>query len=148
MFSAWNAHRRAIEPAIDMPDARKSIKKLYADVLSNRNPAYSVKGGVFDALQNTRGEMYAVSNNEARRAARLFEELEGIDIVPAAGVAAASLMQAVVNGNINDSDVVLLNVTGGGLQKLKEDKDCYQIRPDIRITTPDMDLSELREVLT
>ncbi len=148
MFSAWNAHRRAIEPAIDMPDARKSIKKLYADVLSNRNPAYSVKGGVFDALQNTRGEMYAVSNNEARRAARLFEELEGIDIVPAAGVAAASLMQAVVNGSINDSDVVLLNVTGGGLQKLKEDKDCYQIRPDIRITTPDMDLSELREVLT
>ncbi len=89
-----------------------------------------------------------MSNNEARRAARLFEELEGIDIVPAAGVAAASLMQAVVNGSINDSDVVLLNVTGGGLQKLKEDKDCYQIRPDIRITTPDMDLAELREVLT
>jgi cysteate synthase len=148
MFSAWNAHRRTIEPAIDMPDARKSIKKLYADVLSNRNPAYSVKGGVFDALKNTRGQMYAVSNIEARRAARLFEDLEGIDIVPAAAVAAASLMQAVANGGIDDSDVVLLNITGGGLQKLKEDKECYQIRPDIRITKPDIDLAELREVLT
>jgi len=148
MFSAWNAHKRVIEPAVDMPDAKKSIKKLYADVLSNRNPAYSVKGGVFDALKNTRGQMYAVSNNDARRAARLFEDLEGIDIVPAAAVAAASLMQAVINGGINDIDVVLLNVTGGGVQKLKEDKDCYQIRPDIRITRPDIDLAELREVLT
>ncbi|MGP8012411.1 MAG: cysteate synthase, partial [Halobacteriota archaeon] len=77
MFSAWNSDRRTIDPSADMPDARKSIKKLYADVLSNRNPAYSVKGGVFDALKNTRGQMYAVSNTEARRAACLFEDLEG-----------------------------------------------------------------------
>jgi len=148
MFSAWNSNRRTIDPSTDMPDAKKSIKKLYADVLSNRNPAYSVKGGVFDALKSTRGQMYAVSNTEARRAARLFEDLEGIDIVPAAAVAAASLMQAVANGGIDDSDVVLLNVTGGGMQKLKEDKECYQIRPDIRITEADIDLAELREVLT
>jgi cysteate synthase len=148
MFSAWNAHRRTIEPAIDMPDARKSIKKLYADVLSNRNPAYSVKGGVFDALKNTRGQMYAVSNIEARRAARLFEDLEGIDIVPAAAVATASLMDAVAHGSINDSDVVLLNVSGGGVRKVKEDKECYPIRPAIRIARPDTDLVELQEVLT
>jgi len=148
MFSAWNSNRRTIDPSTDMRDAKKSIKKLYADVLSNRNPAYSVKGGVFDALKNTRGQMYAVSNTEARRAACLFEDLEGIDIVPAAAVAAASLMQAVANEGIDDSDVVLLNVTGGGLQKLKEDKPCYEIKPDIRIASPDVDLTELRDVVS
>jgi cysteate synthase len=92
--------------------------------------------------------MYAVSNVEARRAARLFEELEGIDIVPAAAVAAASLIQAVAHGGIDDSDVVLLNVTGGGVQNLKDDKDCYQIQPDIRLATPDADLGELQQALT
>ena len=148
MVSAWNACRRMIDPLIDMPDAKKSIEKIHADVLSNRNPAYSVKGGVFDALKSTNGQMYAVSNSEARRAARLFEDLEGIDIVPAAAVATASLIQAVAQGGINDSDVVLLNVTGGGTQKLKEDKACYQIKPDIRVATPEADLGELQEVLT
>jgi len=44
--------------------------------------------------------------------------------------------------------VVLLNVTGGGVQKLKEDKACYQIKPDIRVATPEADLGELQEVLT
>jgi len=147
MVSAWNANRRTIEPSIDMPDAKKSIEKIQADVLSNRNPAYSVKGGVFDALKSTNGQMYAVSNSEAQRAARLFEDLEGVDIVPAAAVGAASLMQAVANGGIGDADVVLLNVTGGGVQKLKEDKACYQIKPDICFATPDADLDELQEVL-
>jgi len=147
MVSAWNAHRRTIEPSIDMPDATKSIKKLYADVLSNRNPAYAIRGGVFDALTETGGQMYTVSNNEARSAARLFEDLEGIDIVPAAAVAAASLIQAVADGCINGSDVVLLNVTGGGVQKVKEDKECYQIKPAINVTRPDGDLAELQEVL-
>lgn len=147
MVNAWNANRRTIEPSIDMPNAKKCIEKIHADVLSNRNPAYSVKGGVFDALKSTNGQMYAVSNSEARRAARLFEDLEGIDIMPAAAVATASLVQAAALGGIDDSDAVLLNVTGGGAQKLKEDKACYQIKPATRLAAPDADLSELREVL-
>jgi cysteate synthase len=147
MFSAWNVRRRIIEPSVDMRDAKKSIEKLYADVLSNRNPAYSIKGGVFDALKDTRGQMYAVANSEAKDAARLFENLEGIDIAPAAAVAAASLMQAAGTGGISDSDIVLLNVTGGGLKKVKEDKDCYQLKPDVRVVRPEEDLGELQEVL-
>ncbi|HYA33007.1 MAG TPA: cysteate synthase, partial [Candidatus Bathyarchaeia archaeon] len=134
-------------PSIDMPDAKKSIEKIQADVLSNRKPAYSVKGGVFDALKSTNGQMYAVSNYEARRAARLFEDLEGVDIVPAAAVAAASLMQAVAQGGIGNSDMVLLNITGGGVQLLKDDKDCYQIKPDIHLATPEADLGELHDAL-
>ena len=56
-------------------------------------------------------------------------------------------MQAVARGGIDESDVVLLNVTGGGVQNLKDDKDCYQIKPDIRLATPEVDLGELQEVL-
>jgi cysteate synthase len=147
MCSAWNARRRIIDPAVDMRDAKKSIEKLYADVLSNRNPAYSVKGGVFDALRDTQGNMYAVTNNEAKDAARLFEDLEGIDIVPAAAVAAASLMQAARSGAISPLEIVLLNITGGGLKRVKEDKECYRLKPDIRVARPDEDLSELKEAL-
>jgi cysteate synthase len=147
MFSAWNARRRIIDPSVDMRDAKKSIEKLYADVLSNRNPVYSIKGGVFDALKDTQGRMYAVTNSEAKDAARLFEDLEGIDIVPAAAVAAASLVQAVSSGAVSRSDIVLLNITGGGLKKVKEDKGCYQLKPDIRVVRPDEDLSELKEAL-
>ena len=39
--------------------------------------------------------MLLVTNEEAMEAQKLFEKLEGIDIEPAAGVALASLMQAV-----------------------------------------------------
>jgi cysteate synthase len=147
MFSAWNARRRIIDPSVDMPNAKKSIEKLYADVLSNRNPAYSVEGGVFDALTNTGGEMYAVRDSEAKDAARLFEDLEGIDIVPAAAVAAASLVQAASSGAINPSEIVLLNITGGGLKRVREDRECYQLKPNIRVARPDEDLTEIEEAL-
>lgn len=145
MFSAWSARRRIIDPSVDMRDAKKSIEKLYADVLSNRNPAYSVKGGVFDALTNTGGEMYAVTDSEAKDAARLFEDLEGIDIVPAAAVAAACLVQAASSGAISPSEIVLLNITGGGLKRVREDKGCYQLKPSIRVARPDEDLTEIEE---
>jgi len=147
MFNAWNAKRRIIDPSVDMPDAKKSIEKLRADVLSNRNPPYSIEGGVFDALTNTGGEMYAVTDSEAKDAARLFEDLEGIDIVPAAAVAAASLVQAVNSGAISPSEIVLLNITGGGLKRVREDKECYQLKPNIRVARPDVDLTEIEEVL-
>jgi cysteate synthase len=147
MFSAWNARRRIIDPSVDMRDAKKSIEKLYADVLSNRNPVYSVIGGVFDALKDTQGKMYAVTNNEAKDAARLFEDLEGIDIVPAAAVAAASLMQAASSGAVSPSEIVLLNITGGGLKRMREDKECYELKPNIRVARPDTDLTEIKEAL-
>jgi len=44
----------------------------------------------------------------------LFDETEGIDLVPAAGVAVAALRKAVENGHVDKSDTILLNITGGG----------------------------------
>jgi len=148
MYNAWKAKHRFINPSVDMPNAKRSIDKLYADVLSNRTPAYSVNGGIFDALNSTRGEMYAVTTAAAQRAALLFESLEGIDIVPAAAVATASLLQAIDDGTIGKNDTILLNITGGGLQLMRRDRTCFKIRPHQRLEGPDSDLEELLETLT
>jgi len=148
MYNAWKAGRRFIIPSVDMQHAKDNIVKIYADVLSNRNPAYSMKGGVYDALESTQGEMYAVTNDEAIAAASLFEDLEGIDIVPAAAVATASLLQAVECQSIGADEVVLLNITGGGEKRLTEDKQRYTIEPQLIVDDPQVALEEILEVIT
>ena len=40
----------------------------------------------YDALKDTNGDIFAVSNDEANAAKALFEETEGIDIYHAAAV--------------------------------------------------------------
>ena len=76
---------------IDDDDGKKQIQQISAQVLSNRRPAYSVRGGVFDALTETRGDMLTADNFEALHASRLFEETEGIDIDSAGAVGLALL---------------------------------------------------------
>ncbi len=147
MYNAWQASRRLIDPIADMPDAKTSIKNLYADVLSNRDPPYSVKGGVYDALIDTNGEMYAVPTRAAKEAARLFEDLEGIDIVPAAAVATAALLQAVDKGAISEHDVTLLNITGGGLNRLQQERACVRMKSDLLIESPDSDVTPVLKLL-
>jgi len=148
MYNAWKSRRRFIVPSVDMPDAKENIVKIQADVLSNRNPAYSMIGGVYDALQDTNGEMYAVTNDELIAAARLFEDLEGIDIVPAAAVATASLLQAVEYEKIGANEIVLLNITGGGEKRLLEDKQHYTIEPKLIVDNPRVPLEEILEAIT
>ncbi|MDF1558465.1 MAG: cysteate synthase, partial [ANME-2 cluster archaeon] len=55
MLHAWQHGRRDIIEDIDMPGAKKLIDRMYADVLSNRQPPYSMPGGVYDALTDTNG---------------------------------------------------------------------------------------------
>jgi cysteate synthase len=132
IYHAWLAKRKKIIPE-DMPNAKESIEQLYSTVLSNRNPPYSIQGGVYDALQDTDGEMYAITNDKAKEAKKLFESTEEIDTLNAADIAVASLLQAVENKKIPKHDTVLLNITGGGLNRLKEDRDVFQIDPNIVI---------------
>ena len=113
---------------------------MYAVVLSNRKPPYSIGGGVYDALVSTNGEMYAVTNEEAKRAGKLFESVEGIDLLPAAEVAVASLIQAVERQQVDRDDWILLNVTGGGVERIKEDFGQYRIKPEATIKNPDTPL--------
>ena len=129
MYDAWKAHSRALLP-YDAEQARKDAGEIVAKVLSNRKPPYSLAGGLFDALEDTNGDMFAVTNEEAQKACDMFEELEGIDIYHAAGVATASLMQAVDDKMVKPDDVVMLNITGGGEKLFMQHHTPWYLKPD------------------
>ncbi len=143
MLNAWNAGRREIIPQIDMPEPKKHIDEMYADVLSNRAPPYSVTGGLFDALTATNGLMYGITNDQGKEAKSLFESLEGIDILPPSAVAVSSLLKAVEAGNVAKDDVILLNIAGGGTERLKDDYSLTMIRPTTIAKNPDVPLEDL-----
>ena len=141
-IAAWEANMRLVEDgrfgrntmklmvAQNAPfKARRDAEIIDAKVLSNRRPPYSVTGGLFDALKATGGEVFVATNAMARRARKLFHELEGVDIYSAAGVALASLVNAVNAGKIEKDATVMLNVTGGGEEHFKEGKELWYLKP-------------------
>jgi cysteate synthase len=144
MYNAWKAGRRDIIPELDMKDAKKQVEETYATVLTNRAPPYGVTGGLYDALVDTKGIMYAITREEALEAKALFENLEGIDILPPSAVAVASLLKAVDAGNVSKDDIILLNIAGGGYRRLKEDFTLFQIQPVATARSPEIPLEELK----
>lgn len=128
MYDAWRADSRALLP-YDADQARKDAAEICAPVLSNRKPPYSLAGGLYDALKDTKGDIFAVSNDEANAAKALFEKAEGIDIYHAAAVATASLQQAVDKGVVKTDDVVMLNITGGGESRFMVEHDIHYLQP-------------------
>ncbi|MCL7413360.1 MAG: cysteate synthase [ANME-2 cluster archaeon] len=143
MLHAWQHDRREIIEDIDMPGAKKLIDRMYADVLSNRHPPYSIPGGVYDALIDTNGTMYGISTHEAQQAKALFERSEGIDIVAPAAVGVAGLVKAVEEDALNRDDLILLNITGGGVERLKEDFTLHHLQPEFKLDSPDIDIELL-----
>ena len=133
MVSAWEAQRREIVPADDMPDAAENIGKVMSDVLTNRHPAYGIRGGLFDALQETTGRMYSIPNVAGRAAEQLIRETVEIDPDPAAAIATAALVQAVEKGIIGRDDHILLNLTGGGYERIREDFTLHPVSPSATI---------------
>jgi cysteate synthase len=130
MVDAWKAGHKEI-PLIDEMVAKARISQVSARVLTNRQPAYSLIGGLYEALTDTNGEMYSVSNEESEKARILFEQLEGVDICPAAGVAVASLIQAVESSNVGQQDYILLNITSGGFKRIQHNYSLQQLQPDL-----------------
>ncbi len=128
MYDAWRADSRALLP-YDADQARKDAAEICAPVLSNRKPPYGLAGGLYDALKDTKGDIFAVSNDEANAAKALFEKAEGIDIYHAAAVATASLQQAVDKGVVKTDDVVMLNITGGGESRFMVEHDIHYLQP-------------------
>jgi len=112
-------------------------QEMFDDVLFNRRPPYSVKGGVCDALSDCGGEIYGVTNQEAASAKALFESAEEIDIFNAAAVAVAALIRACDSGKVSPGDNILLNITGGGLSRLREDLAPAALRCDILVSSSD-----------
>lgn len=130
MYDAWKVKSRALLP-LDEDLARKQVEEINAKVLSNRKPPYSIKGGLFDALLDTDGDVLKASNTEGQKAADLFLNLEGNDIDPAAAIAVASLIKSVENNDIEKDAVIMLNITGGGANRFKKDKQVRYEKPDV-----------------
>ncbi len=136
MVSAWDERRRQIIPGQDMPDAQERVSRVMSDVLTNRNPPYSIQGGLFDALQATDGRMYGMSNTSGHAAMQLIQDTVGIDPDPAAAIATAALVQAVEKDIIGSEDHILLNITGGGYERIREDFTLHSVSPS-EVITPD-----------
>lgn len=128
MYDAWRVDSRHMLP-YDDNKARRDAEIIDAKVLSNRRPPYGIVGGLYDALKDTDGEIFAITNAAAKKAATLFEQTEGCDIHPAAAVATASLIKAVAEGKVDKTKIVMLNITGGGERKTKEGKELWYLKP-------------------
>lgn len=140
IYLSWKSGRRELMP-IDPNDGKKQIQQIIAHVLSNRRPPYSVRGGVFDALTESQGDMLVADNLETLYASQLFEEVEGIDIDPASAVAFATLLKAAKYGQIDRDAIVLLHITGGGWYRQALDKKLIPAKPHLQIDEPEI-LSE------
>jgi cysteate synthase len=136
MVEAWRTRRRDVDCG---PDARGRIRRVGAPVLSSRRPAYSVVGGVHDALVASGGDMVGVSNADAAAARLLVEEAEGFDIDPAAAVATASLLSAVRHGIVPSRSEVLLHLTGAGRGLLERSARRTSPGADLEIAGADLD---------
>ena len=144
-IAAWKAESRVLLPLNDEL-ARHQAEEICAKVLSNRKPPYSLKGGLFDALSETGGDMFAVTNEEAGNAGALFEKTEGIDIEPAAAVAVASLKQAIEQKKVEKEAVIMLNITGGGIRRFKAENQLFYKKPDC-VFSIDADPDTIRETV-
>ena len=63
----------------------------------------------------------------------MIESIEGIDIMTPGAVAAASLLQAVGSGEVDKDDCILLNISGGGIERLKSDVKTRPVTPWLRV---------------
>ncbi len=147
IYMSWKSGRRELVE-ISEDDGKKQIQQVAAHVLSNRRPAYSCKGGIFDALSETQGDMYTADNLETLHAKQLFEETEGIDIDPAGAVAFATLLKAARYDGIEKDALVLLNITGGGRHRQQLNKKLVAARPVLELDEKEILLDESLQRIT
>lgn len=134
MVSAWEEGRREILPDRDMPGAKDLVKGVMSEVLTNRTPPYGIRGGLFDAMTESGGTMYRVTNAEGAAALNLARETLGIDLDPAAAIALAALVQAREKNIVEHDDHILLNLTGGGYERIREDFTLCPVAPSATVS--------------
>lgn len=140
MYDTWKAKQRQLVE-MTAEESRVKAAAIDAKVLSNRKPPYSIAGGLFDALSDTQGDMYKVTNEELNYWKRRFLALEGIDIYSAAAVAVASVSQALKEGAIRKDEIIMINVTGGGEERAKQEG-YHLCKPDL-VLSPDLPEDEI-----
>lgn len=146
IYDAWEADSRPLLD-FDHDEARKQVEIIDAKVLSNRKPPYSLAGGLYDAMKDAGGEVLLANNEEARNAAQLFLDKEGIDIHPAAAVAVATLINAVKDKKVNEDNLIMLNITGGGEERFKSEKELFYLKPTL-IFDIDPDEEDVKEQIS
>ena len=130
MADAWKKDSRMITFQDD-DHARKQVFAIGAKVLSNRKPPYGLAGGLYDAMKDTGGDFFTVTNDALSEATTLFAGTEGIDIHPAAAVAVASLKTAASEGRIGKKEPVMINITGGGEERFKNGRKLFYLEPSV-----------------
>ena len=111
--------------------------EVYSDYLLNKGPAYGQIGAVHDILKESNGQTHIVEQHDAIKMRELIESIEEIDIMTPGAVAAASLAQAVEDGSVDVNDCVLLNISGGGVKRLRNDIQTRQIEPWLTVKKED-----------
>ena len=142
--SFFELTKQFIDDYYDDDKARIDAESIDAKVLSNRKPPYGIKGGLFDALTDTGGDILVATNEEARAAKKLFAETEGVDIYSAPAVALATLIKCVHSGTIDPEKIIMLNVTGGGEKRFMAGKKLYYLKPSL-VFHIDPDVNEVIE---
>jgi len=142
MYDAWKVSSRDLLPA-DEDESRQKALLIAAKVLSNRRPPYSVPGGLFDALSDTNGDIEIADNGELEKACTLFEQTEGIDIHPAAGIALSGMIKSINSGKVEREKILMLNITGGGEKRFRSENKLYYLKPDAIISSQ----SDTKEII-
>ncbi len=140
IYDSWKAHSRELV-SLTPEQSRRDAEVILAKVLSNRKPPYSIQGGLFDALEDTGGDVFKVCNDDIVRWMLMYRNLEGYDIFPAAATAVASLSQAVESGQVRKDEVIMLNITGGG-SLAAQSRGYYVKEPDL-IIDPELPAEEI-----
>ena len=129
IHNAWQEKRDHLLPE-DFPSEEVTV---YSDYLLNKGPAYGPVGGVHDILKDSNGQTYVVKEADAIQAKQLFESIEGIDIMTPGAVALASLQQALASGEVESSSPTVLNISGGGVNRYKQDQETEILEPWLRV---------------
>ena len=133
IHNAWQAKRDHLI-AEDYPPHDVEV---YSDYLMNKGPAYGQVGGVHDILKASNGQTYVVERDDAVAAKTQFESIEGIDIMTPGAVAMASLQQGLASGEVDPDACTVLNISGGGVERLKQDHATETVDPWLRVTKAD-----------
>ena len=142
LYDSWKSGKRELA-ALDPVVGRHQAETILAKVLSNRQPPYSVAGGLYDTLTDTGGDFYLATNEQVVSWIMRFRELEGTFLYPAAACAVQALESAVKDGSVGKEDVVMLNATGGGFMEAMGQG--YVLKEPDLVLDPDLPAEEIVE---
>ena len=111
---SWKAHSRKLAE-LDPETGRRQAEIILAKVLANRQPPYSLAGGLYDVLTASHGDAFTCPNDGIMFWLLQFRNLEGFDLLPASCAAVHALATAVREGTVRKDEYIMLNCTGGGL---------------------------------